>query len=136
MAEHYLPRVDAERVEAVTQRLVAAADTLQRADLDVRVLGSAGVPGDASFLSLFTAPSLEAVARTVSRAEGQTGSSPCCGARGTTAVKRVAARATAFDAWRQRGCLTESPACGALSWWSGRRESNPHSQLGRLELCH
>jgi hypothetical protein len=26
-----------------------------------------------------------------------------------------------------------------LSWgfgWSGRRESNPHDQLGRLELCH
>lgn len=21
-------------------------------------------------------------------------------------------------------------------WWSGRRESNPRSQLGRLELCH
>jgi hypothetical protein len=27
----------------------------------------------------------------------------------------------------------------ALTWvsgWSGRRESNPHDQLGRLGLCH
>lgn len=21
-------------------------------------------------------------------------------------------------------------------WWSGRRESNPHRQFGRLKLCH
>jgi hypothetical protein len=68
LAEHYLADVSPERVEDLTRRLEAAAAYQRRARTYVRFLGSAGVPGDESFLSLFAAPSLEAVARTIERA--------------------------------------------------------------------
>ncbi len=35
-----------------------------------------------------------------------------------------------------RSCPTIGPHPLALEFWSGWRESNPHGQLGRLELYH
>ena len=68
LVEHYLSDVSPARVESLTRRLEIAARDLRGAHGDVRFLGSAGVPGDESFLSLFVAPSLEAVAHTIERA--------------------------------------------------------------------
>jgi hypothetical protein len=62
LAEHYLAAMDAARVEALGRRLSAACG------LDVRLLGSAGVPGDDCVLSLFAAPDAEAVAVAFERA--------------------------------------------------------------------
>ena len=67
LAEHYSPDLDEQRVDALTRRLRAAAN--EGVVARVRFLGSAGVPGDDSFLSIFSAPSLEAVARLVDHAE-------------------------------------------------------------------
>ncbi len=67
VAEHYTPGLDAGQVEAFTRRLRAANDSRGG---DVRFLGAAALPGDDSLLSIFAAPSLEAVARLVERAEG------------------------------------------------------------------
>lgn len=67
LAEHYLPGLDEQRVEQLAERLRIAA-SLRGGDR-VRFLGSAGVPGDDSLLSIFSASSLEAVARTVRSAE-------------------------------------------------------------------
>jgi hypothetical protein len=66
VAEHYSPGLDAGQVEAFTRRLRAANDSRGG---DVRFLGAAALPGDDSLLSIFAAPSLEAVARLVERAE-------------------------------------------------------------------
>ena len=67
LAEHYAPGLDERRVEALTRRLRAA--TGPQAATDVRFLGCAGLPGDESFLSIFAAPSLEAVIRLVEQAD-------------------------------------------------------------------
>ena len=58
LAEHYLAAVDEERVEALGRQLATACES------SVRLLGSAGLPGDDCVLSLFAAPSPEAVAET------------------------------------------------------------------------
>jgi hypothetical protein len=50
-------------------RLAAAADELSHTGVEVRLLGSAGVPGDESFLALFAAREEDAVARAIARAE-------------------------------------------------------------------
>ena len=63
LAEHYAAPVDERRVDAVSRRLEAAAGELQ-----VGFLGAAGLPGDESFLSLFAAPGIGEVARTLERA--------------------------------------------------------------------
>jgi len=63
LAEHYLAAMDADRVEELGRRLATACRA------DVRVLGSAGLPGDDCVLSLFAAPSAEAVAAAFERAE-------------------------------------------------------------------
>jgi hypothetical protein len=63
LAEHYLAAMDADRVEEVGRRLAAGC----RADM--RLLGSAGLPGDDCVLSLFAAPSAEAVAAAFERAD-------------------------------------------------------------------
>jgi hypothetical protein len=68
LVEHYLPDLDDRRVDVLTGRLRAAAE-LERGAGGVRLLGSAGLPGDDSFLSIFEASSVEAVARTIERAE-------------------------------------------------------------------
>jgi hypothetical protein len=67
LAEHYLPGLDEDRVELLSERLRWAAAL--RLEDRVRFLGSAGVPGDDSLLSIVAAPSLEAVAWTVGQAE-------------------------------------------------------------------
>jgi len=69
LAEHYLPGVDAQRVDAHVSRLAEAAEGARRDGLDVSFLGSAGLPGDESVLSLFSAPSVDQVARTIELAE-------------------------------------------------------------------
>jgi hypothetical protein len=66
LAEHYSPDLDEQRADAITRRLRAAA--AERGEADVRFLGSAGLPGDDSFLSIFAAPSVEAVAGLVRHA--------------------------------------------------------------------
>ena len=68
LAERYFPDVNGRRVEALASRLEAAADELRRQGADVRFLGSAGLPGDEALLFLFSAPSAEAVTRTVEHA--------------------------------------------------------------------
>ncbi len=68
LAERYLPDVDGKRVDALADRLEVAADELRRAGAEVRFLGSAGLPGDEALLFLFSAPSADDVARTVSNA--------------------------------------------------------------------
>ncbi|HEY1365994.1 MAG TPA: hypothetical protein VGF23_02730 [Gaiellaceae bacterium] len=62
LAEHYLAAVDAERVEALLERLIGACR------VDVHLLGAAGLPGDECVLSLFAGPSAEAVEETFERA--------------------------------------------------------------------
>jgi hypothetical protein len=69
LAETFLQVVDAQSVDDMTRRLEAAAAGQRRADRNVRCLGSAGVPGDESFLVLFSAPSVEAVAQTIEAAK-------------------------------------------------------------------
>jgi hypothetical protein len=69
LAETYLQVVDARSVDDITHRLEAAAAGQRRGDRNVRCLGSAGVPGDESFLVLFAAPSVEAVAQTIEAAK-------------------------------------------------------------------
>jgi hypothetical protein len=66
VVEHYSPGLDAGRVEAFVRRLRAPSDERGGA---VRFLGAAALPGDDSLLTIFAAPSLEAVARRVERAE-------------------------------------------------------------------
>ena len=68
LAERYFPDVNGRRVEALARRLEAAADELRRHGADVRFLGSAGLPGDEALFFLFSAPSAEAVTRTVEHA--------------------------------------------------------------------
>jgi hypothetical protein len=63
LAEHYLASVDEQRVEALGRRLAAACG------VGVRLLGAAGLPGDECVLSLFAAPSADAVAAAFERAE-------------------------------------------------------------------
>ena len=63
LVEHYATAVDERRVDAVSSRLEAAAH-----ELAVGFLGSAGLPGDESFLSLFAAQGIGEVARTLERA--------------------------------------------------------------------
>lgn len=65
IAEHYVSDLDSSAIEALAGRLRAAVDESAGA---VRFLGAAGLPGDDSFLSIFIAPSLEAVSRLVERA--------------------------------------------------------------------
>ena len=67
LAEHYLPGLDAQLVDSLTRRLERAATELR--STGIRFLGSAGVPGDESFLSLFSASSEHEVARAVARAD-------------------------------------------------------------------
>ena len=69
LAEHYLPGVDARRVDAHVSRLAEAAEGARRNGLEVLFLGSAGLPGDESLLSLFSAPSADDVAHTIELAE-------------------------------------------------------------------
>ena len=69
LAEHYLPDVSAERVDALTSRLEAAAAAARSEGADVRFLGFAALPEDQAFLTLLAAPSSEAAARAVARAE-------------------------------------------------------------------
>ena len=69
LAEHYLPGVDAQRVDAHVSRLVEAAKGARRDGMDVIYLGSAGLPGDESLLSLFSAKSADDVERTIDLAE-------------------------------------------------------------------
>ena len=69
LAEHYLPGVDAERVDAHVSRLVDAAKGARRDGMDVVYLGSAGLPGDESLLSLFSARNAAEVERTIGIAE-------------------------------------------------------------------
>jgi len=69
LAEHYLPGVDAQRVDAHVSRLVDAAKGARRDGMDVMYLGSAGLPGDESLLSLFSAKSADDVERTIDIAE-------------------------------------------------------------------
>jgi hypothetical protein len=44
---------------------------------------------------------------------------------------RIAPRRLNEKLWVTQLTAPELPIC-----WSGRRELNPHHQLGRLELCH
>jgi hypothetical protein len=69
LAEHYLKDIDAERVDAHARRLAAAAEGARRAGLHVRLISSAGLPGDDTLLSLFSAPSAAEVERTIELAE-------------------------------------------------------------------
>jgi hypothetical protein len=63
LAEHYLAAMDTHRVEELGRRLASACR------VDVRLLGSAGLPGDDCVLSLFAAPNATAVALVFERAD-------------------------------------------------------------------
>lgn len=65
LAEAYLRGLDEQRVELLTSRMRAAAAL----GGTVRLLASAGLPGDDSLLSIFWASSPEAVAAAVRQAE-------------------------------------------------------------------
>ena len=69
LAEHRLSGARPERAADVTRRLATATADLRRAGTDVRVLGSAYVPGDESLLVVLAAPSAEAASRAVTAAE-------------------------------------------------------------------
>jgi len=69
LAEHYLPGVDAQRVDAHVSRLANAAKGARRDGMDVEYLGSAGLPGDESLLSWFSAKNADDVERTINIAE-------------------------------------------------------------------
>jgi hypothetical protein len=66
--ENYSPDLTSQRLEALTHRLVAAADELRREGSDVRLLGSAGLPGDEALLSVLAAPSADIVVRVLEAA--------------------------------------------------------------------
>jgi hypothetical protein len=68
LAEHYLHDVTASSVDALTRRLTAAAEELRRRGTEVRVLGSAGLPGDEALLHVLSAPSEETAAEAVAQA--------------------------------------------------------------------
>ena len=69
LAEHRLSTARPERAADVTRRLATATADLRRAGTDVRVLGSAYVPGDESLLVVLAAPSAEAASRAVTAAD-------------------------------------------------------------------
>jgi hypothetical protein len=69
LAEHFVPGVDAQRVDAHVSRLVKATEGARRGGVDVLFLGSAGLPGDESLLSLFSARTVDDVAQTIELAE-------------------------------------------------------------------
>jgi hypothetical protein len=69
LVELYLPAATAERVDVLGERLRAATEQLRREGDDVRVVGSAALPDDEAGLVLLTAPSADAAARVVERAE-------------------------------------------------------------------
>jgi hypothetical protein len=69
LAEHYIPGVDAQRVDSHVSRLVDAAKGARRVGMDVVYLGSAGLPGDESLLSLFSAKNADDVERTIDLAK-------------------------------------------------------------------
>lgn len=66
LAEHYLPGLDERRVELLGRRLRGAA--ARRGGDAVRLLASAGVPGDDALLTIFWASSPDVVAATVRQA--------------------------------------------------------------------
>lgn len=66
LAEHYLPGLDERRVEQLGRRLRGAA--AHRGGDAVRLLASAGVPGDDALLTIFRASSPDVVAATVRQA--------------------------------------------------------------------
>jgi hypothetical protein len=66
LAEHYLPGLDERRVELLGRRLRGAA--ARRGGGAVRLLASAGVPGDDALLTIFWASSPDVVAATVRQA--------------------------------------------------------------------
>lgn len=65
LVEHYGGGKTAANAAALTSRLARAA---RSRDDGARLIGSACVPGDESFLSLYDAPSADAVAAAVERA--------------------------------------------------------------------
>ena len=66
LVECYVPRLDERRVELFGRRLRGAA--ARRRPGTVRLLASAGLPGDDSLLTIFRASSRDAVAATVEQA--------------------------------------------------------------------
>ncbi len=69
LAEHRLSGARPERAADVTRRLATATADLRRAGTDVRVLGSAYVPGDESLLVVLAAPSEADASRAVRAAD-------------------------------------------------------------------
>jgi hypothetical protein len=69
LAEHYLPDVNRESMDALTERLEAAAAELRREGADVTLVGFAGLPDDEAVLVVLAAPSADVAARALEAAE-------------------------------------------------------------------